>query len=302
MTVRELYNQVALLGFEDSLESNNAFYFAANRAIYQINLLRPHISEYTIFRFAQKNLLGNEFKSYTVENQLIFEADSARAYYFESAGKGTVYIEEYNDGEWNLLENISFTSNSFEAKRGFIKNGNNFTSKRVRLRFAAHSAGDFIYYVQNVALYRNVFGSGADDIPSFTQWTEYDMSKLCPNFMTFEAPPIKADDLKRLGAGYEVYGGKRLLLPHEAEGSFRVMYRRKPAEIDISVDPENDGTAIDLDDDLCQLLPLLVAAYIWVDDESGKAEYYMALYRERAQEIVYTKAATSAKITNESGW
>ena len=41
MKISELYESVAKLGFEDSLEDIPAFFYAANRAVLQVNALRP---------------------------------------------------------------------------------------------------------------------------------------------------------------------------------------------------------------------------------------------------------------------
>ena len=48
MTVSQLYNSVAQLGFEDSLEEDDRFIFAANRALLQVNAIRPVTSAYVI--------------------------------------------------------------------------------------------------------------------------------------------------------------------------------------------------------------------------------------------------------------
>lgn len=301
MNVATLYKQVALLGFEDSLEYNNAFYFAANRAVYQVNLLRPHTAEYEIFRHNPKNLLCGDFCTYTRDEDITFEAEGARAYYFEAAGSGMLYLEEY-DGGWKLIGERALSSVDFVPYKGFIKADGEFTDKKVRLRFAAHPDGDFIYFVRNAAMYARLYSAKEEDIPENAPWYAYDMAALREDFLALAAPPICLEDMTRLAAGYEV-DGARILLPREAEGSFKVLYRRKPHELTDEGAPEEDVTQIDLDEELCTLLPLLIAAYIWADDEPEKANYYMNLYRERAAEIEReTKVTAPAKIINKSGW
>ena len=59
MTVAELYKQVAQLGFEVSLEDDDRFYYAANRALLQVNEVRPAISYYLINHKPLKNLLSD---------------------------------------------------------------------------------------------------------------------------------------------------------------------------------------------------------------------------------------------------
>ena len=60
MTIKELYDSVAQLGFETSLEDNDRFYLAVNRAIIQINRLRPKTKVYALSHFPIDNLLGND--------------------------------------------------------------------------------------------------------------------------------------------------------------------------------------------------------------------------------------------------
>jgi hypothetical protein len=62
-------------------------------------------------------------------------------------------------------------------------------------------------------------------------------------------------------------------------------------------------TVIDLDPELCTLLPLLVASYVWLEDEEEKASYYMNLYRERAADIERkNRSYAPIKIKNIYGW
>lgn len=303
MNVATLYSQVALLGFEDSLESPTAFYHAANRAIYQVNLLRPHIAEHKIFRHNLKNLTKTCFLPTVREEDLAYEAEGARAYYFEAAGNGTLLIEKYAEGRWSLIDERPISSRDFAPYKGFIKADGKFTDERVRLRFAAHPDGDFIYFVRSVAIYARLYGATESDIPPMEEWTSYDIAALCADFLSLENPPMRTDSMMRTPCGYEIDGGTRILLPYEAEGEFRVLYRRKPTALTDEGAPEDDKTEIDLDEELCQILPLLTAAYVWAEDEPEKAQYYMNLYRERAAEIQSAPRVTGpVKITNESGW
>ena len=81
------------------------------------------------------------------------------------------------------------------------------------------------------------------------------------------------------------------------------MYERKPAVIEDTGDVTNDDNVIDLDDELCSLLPVLIAAYVWIDDEPQKSEYYMSLYRERSNDIEQrAKDATPVTIKSFNRW
>ena len=82
-----------------------------------------------------------------------------------------------------------------------------------------------------------------------------------------------------------------------------MLYRKKPTEIENSGDAGENNTEIVFDEEICSLLPLLVAAYIWIDDEPEKAQYYMNLYRERAAELERrTRSVAPVMMKNVYGW
>ena len=98
MRVSELYKQVAQLGFEDSLEDDSRFYYAANRALLQVSAIRPAVSAYIINHKPMANLLKeNTFTPIERSEDLCFEATDAKSYYFEADGNGKVTVFGAND-------------------------------------------------------------------------------------------------------------------------------------------------------------------------------------------------------------
>ena len=92
-------------------------------------------------------------------------------------------------------------------------------------------------------------------------------------------------------------------MPHDAKGLYKVIYKRKPQAVVNNGEASDDMTVIDLDEDLCALLPILVASFVWVDDEPEKAQYYLAIYQERAIDIERRiVSATPVPIKNSNGW
>ena len=130
MTVAELYKQVAQLGFEDSLEDDDRFYFAANRALLQVNEIRPAISYYLINHKPLKNLLSDSlFSPVEKDDELLYSAEGAKSYYFEADGNGVVYVEKYNDDGWVIIDSVQLESaHAFIAYRGFIKEAGEFVA------------------------------------------------------------------------------------------------------------------------------------------------------------------------------
>ena len=304
MTVAELYMSVAQLGFEDSLEYEDGFILAANRALLQVNALRPATRSYILAHMPPDNLIKGVGHApfFKTNKALVFDATDAVAYYFEACGNGLLMIEAKDEstGEWNLIGEVSFSSVNMTAYRGFIKHDGEFVTGQIRLR----TEGQYAYTLQNVAMYGYIFSDNEADIGSYNSHTAYDISALVDDFQSFAMPPIIAEDgFTYLSEGYDVDNGRILLLPRDRKGIYKIAYNHKPAVISDEGLAASDDTPIDLDEDLCALLPLLVASYIWVDDEPDKAQYYLTLYRERAAEIAGRASNFKpATIKSVNGW
>lgn len=306
MTVSELYLSVAQLGFEESLEYESGFVFAANRALLQVNALRPATSVCIINHRVLDNMIAKEtFVPVEKTEDLIFEAVGVKSYYFEADGTGTAFIEiQEPSGSWRVIGTVTLTANrTFKAYRGFIKDGSIFVGSDdvIRIRFS----GDYIYFVKSVAMYKHLYSAQVSDIPAYEQYVRYDIGAMVQDFLSLCDPPIKTsdDEPERLNQGFDIENGRIILLPRDNPGIFKILYNKKPASIEDSGEPKEDETIIDLDEELCALLPALVASYVWVDDEPEKAQYYLAIYRERAVDIERrVKNAAPVAIKNRSGW
>lgn len=304
MTISELYSQVAQLGFEDALENEDRFYFAVNRALLQANTVRPATTSLIVDHNPLKNLISkSSFNPIARVDDITFEAENAKAYYFEADGIGMLYVEKYNkeSNTWSILSAKQLTARkNFVAYSDFIKDLNGFVSGRVRLRFS----GEYIYSVRNVALYRYLYSDDKADIPAYEPYTRYDFKTLVDDFLGFADPPfLESEELVQLNQDYRVEGESILLLPYNNAGVYKVMYKRRPKSIVNIGAAATDETVIDLDPELSHALSNLVAAYIWAEDEPSLAEYYLSLYRERVAEIrATTKNVAPIIYRNSNGW
>jgi hypothetical protein len=302
MKVSELYNHVAQLGFEDALESEERFYNATNRALLQVNTIRPAIKAYSINHTPLPNVLGNNtFQPIQHEGgtDVYFIAEGIKAFYFEVDGEGEVHIETWGEavGWYDIAESEAFSENgTFKAHRGFVKADGEFIKGIVRLVFS----GDAFYSIRNVALYKEVYSTSDENkIPAFEPYVRYDMRKLADDFLSFESAPIREGmPYEAMNQDYEIEGNT-VLLPYGENGCYTVRYKRKPKKVDAgSYDAD-----IDLDEDLCALLPCLVASYVLAEDEPNLAQYYLSLYREQVSILdARTKKVAPVRIKRESGW
>lgn len=303
MRVQELYEQVAGLGFEKSLEDEDWFYQAANRALLQVNYLRPAISSYVINHKPMKNLVEGGFNPIERSEDLIYEAENAKAYYFQADGIGRVYIERLNTGtnNWVMVDTFEMTgARRFTEYSGFIRAGKEFITGPVRLRFS----GEYLYSVKNVAMYEHIYSDNAADIPAYEAYTRYDMTALAEDFLTLSTPPITEDEeYKKLSGDYDVEGGRVILLPYSVTGCFKVLYNRRPKELIAKGLAQDDESLLDLDEELCSLIPVLIASYIWLEDEPDRAQYYYSQYQARAGEILARERNLSpVQIKSCNGW
>jgi hypothetical protein len=308
MTLKELYDAVAELGFETEIESDrtNGFILAANRAIVQINRIRPATSVYKLNHFPLANKLSEStFEPVCKDDEaLIFSTDGAKSYFFECNGNGIATIEKSTDsGEtWETIKAIELVSDKgqFEQYRGLILDGEEPYLGLVRLKFA----GDYIYWVQNVAMYGSLYNIDPESVPAFSKFIAYDIASLTDDFVSFVCPPIV--DATRgkgfiLNADYFVEGASKILIPASIKGIYDVLYNRQNRKLSLSDDMET--TEIDLDSELSCLMPNLVASYIWADDEPTKAEYYLTLYNAQVAEIMARQKDLKPVVyRNKSGW
>ena len=308
MTIKELYDSVAELGFETELESErlNGFILAANRAIVQINRIRPATSIYKLNHFPLVNKLSESTYEPVCKDDeaLIFSTDGAKSYFFECNGNGIATIEKSTDfGEtWETLAAVELVSEKgqFEKYRGLILDGDKPYLGLVRIKFS----GDYIYWVQNVAMYGSLLSADPESVPAFSKYISYDIASLTDDFVSFVCPPITDAHRDKgfiLNTDYFVEGASKILIPASIKGVYDVVYNRQNKQLSLNDDMEE--TNIDLDSELCCLMPNLVASYIWADDEPTKAEYYLTLYNAQVAEIMAKEKSLKPVVyRNKTGW
>lgn len=303
MKVNECYKQVAQLGFEDSLESDERFVYTLNRALLQVASLRPATRACFINHMPLENAIQVESHSpLRVSESLVFECSDVKAYYFEACGNGDFYLDKKTADGWSefFYRDIVSTNGIFEPRRGFIKDGDAFVSGTVRMRFA----GDFVWHVRNVAAYHDIVSDDDTKIPAYEGYTAYDVSAMVTDFMGLANPPFEGGTfLQARDNLWDVENERVILLSKDAAGYYKVIYYHRPDEIVYKNSVADDETVIDLDEDLCALLPNLIASYVLLEDDPNMAQYYGALYQASAQAIVAAaKKHRPCRVVNVTGW
>jgi hypothetical protein len=303
MTLLELYKAVSQLGFEDSLgdDGTSRFIYATNRALLEIDSIRPRRKRVDVNHRVPENLLFSEPVTIEKTEPLIFTANGAKSYYFEVCGEGEFYVrcvkvKITNDGK-KLIEYdqgflTEFKSKSFEKQKGFIKFNGAFIDKMMESNSETNYytgevqicfGGDYDYTIRNLAFYDRVYSAEEDDIVPFAKTVGYNAALLTDDFGTFDTPPLDSNGM-HLFEGYSI-DGSTVYLPANKQGVYTVNYLHKVALVPLTASINGAPIDIDLEDDLAALLPNLIAAYVWLDDEPEKSQYYYNLYLARADQI-----------------
>ena len=305
MTLLDLYRSVSQLGFEDSLgdESSSRFIYATNRALIEVNSLRPRRKQIDINHRVPTNLLPAESVCFEKHEEISFKAPGAKSFYFEVSGEGTVQVgfEKVTDvgdeAEYSTeyMPALTFDSKQFVSQKGFIKNSNgafidnlmqnNTGTTKYTGNVIITFSGNFDYTVRNLALYDRIYSAEETDIPPYGNKIGYNISTTVNDFEKFDSPPVDSDD-RHLFEGYSIQSDT-IYLPSDKPGVYTINYLHKVSLISITEEIASNGenVIIDLEEDLAALLPNLIAAYVWLDDEAEKSQYYYNLYLQRAELI-----------------
>ncbi len=121
----------------------------------------------------------------------------------------------------------------------------------------------------------------------------YDLRSLVPGIAALTEPPMLLREGHVIGmtSDYVLSGAHDLYLSRAFEGEVRLCCRMTPIIPDEDWEPD---TVLSLDEELCQLLPLLTAHYLLMDDDAEKADRYLSLYREQYARLLSTEQRQNA--------
>lgn len=261
MTYNDLCTEVAALGFENEIESQAGLKTAANRALRMIFTEHPLYDTVTLYK-------PDITPTVRIDSLLHKGADTdtipynAKAYSFKTHGSGSYKICE--SGEEQIF---SFTGNG-KVHRGFLHGEG-------KLVFV----GEYCYTVYDLRIFEDIFGGTVDDIPVQNGYTEYDLTRYAEKFLCAASLPERED-----GAPISESSvfGKIMKIPDAYSGKIHLRYKKAPTDINESSDEE-----IAMPHGCEHLLPLLTAAFVWLDDDAEKAQYYMSLYKEAMAAVKY---------------
>ena len=277
MTLNDLKNEVANLGFESRIENVDCFISSANRALNLIYTDRPVSKTATIFIDTPKITFKRDLIVHKPGEKIQIPIKGG-CFSFRATGSGNCFIEY--EKESNLI----------------ILSGRNQSIKR-ELKGDATLVfdGDKYFTVNRLAVFEYSTGISYTDIPEYVPTKEIPIRNHCYDFRYVAAEPT--DALGRPIKSLVIREGS-IFAPFEFCEEIYLTYFRCPTLIS-----DTDASrSIDVSDECAHLLPLLTASFMWLDDDAGKAQYYMSLYRDAMANIRRYSAKQVDTEYRVNGW
>ena len=272
MTYKQLYAEVAALGFEGEIENQPALLFSANRALKSLAALMPAYGTVTLIQRAFTPLSHIPELNYVPGKEITVPLRGA-VFSFKFSGAGTVTLKERH------RVSPFFMDSPYTEFRKYLLDGEG----------ELVLSGNIAFTIKDLACFPYVLGTSEADIPLIAPHRSYD-------FFGFTTLPT--DEHGRTIAG-SYFRDETLFIPSDYEGEIHLIYHRVPREI--TSDAPN--APIDLSPSMTHLLALLTAAYLWIDDDSAKSQFYMQMYMEGVRDLrIRRPSAADTAIVDTHHW
>ena len=263
----ELRDTVCALGFTSEPADENAFFHAVNLALSRLRTLIPLRRTVKLCPFAPKPSIYRE----SGENFSI-HSPSGICYCFEYIGSLTLTVRYGSDVFKEEL--INDTAKYAVISRVFPD------CDSLEVEFS----GAGFHRVINACVYDRLSVAGRAE--KYAEYVSYDMRNES-GFLSV----LRVD-----GGEYSLHGSEiRFPIGEAQEYTVEYSYRPLPLSLD------NMGEELGIDPCLSEAAALLVAYYVWMDDDAGKAENYRAEYDIAIREIMKRRQVeVSRPLSN--GW
>ena len=295
MTAAEVKNAVALLGFNPELsdeEEHARFWSVLNAVIPTVAQFAP---EERVLMLAHSPLAPSYIAPSVIEKpyreSVSVTVPNAAAIYFEVTGTGraTLTLGAHT-------HDIAWSGAATPRVYQLIVSKILFGEGEVSVKFK----GDARYQVLNLCAYEQLASENEADILPPSDVVRYDMDELVEDFDGFSPLPVRR--VRGMGlpdARWRLCGRSGIELSRERSALLDIVYYHRPAK----VSEDNENVELDIEPTLHHLVPLLVAHYLWMDDEPTKAAQYKANYDEQlALWRMRAQPARQPHVINATGW
>ena len=285
MTLGELYDAVAYLGFETELDEEvlrRGFYAVLGRALQTVDRLAPRTRRVTVSHIAPRAVACRK------EPMRIPDGGERRLSLGE--GRGMLVLSIFGTGK------VLVRGEHGERELCFSSLGES------RLAIPLSRENELVILAERDVVLGG-FGQYEEVSPLgeilLDRGVSYDIRRLCPDFAGFASPCLYLDGKAYLGE-YEIEG-ERIVLPETSPSRlYEVACRLAMPTFSPFDDPSLE---LPLSPLLTPLLPELVASMIWLDDAPEKAAHYAAIYRENYLRVrAEMRSAGALSVITSNGW
>ena len=270
MKVSELYNAVALLGFEKDIDEEATFYPALNTALHDVKRIVPTRRNALLAHFPPDTLVADTDKVIHSNEVLFYKAEGAKAFCIEISGAGEISFKDENNSSWRMEPVPVDKAYGYRVIRAFCKSATGEFPDTLEITIKAST----MCRLKAIAIYGDIMSEVADDIPSYDKYIRYNLERIIPDFAQMCTQP-RWRDSNALN-DYYIDGSKFFYVPRDKTGDIEICYIAKVREY--TIDDANEP--IELDEECIGALKLLIASYVWLDDNASRAQYYKGLYNE----------------------
>lgn len=249
----------------------NAMPHACNEAIYEIiKRGKKHLKQFN-FSIPKRNGLSLSIREpFEVIETMAYDVENGKSYYFEVNNEATINI--IVGDTTTIIENEPNSNNEYKVYKGFINNPNN---EVVTIEFVAGKP----YQVRNLGIYTYDYNYENDDtkieyIPANTRYTVIDLQEKLNDFYKINKFYYQHDNEYQEminNTDYQMINSHKIVIDSEREGNYIIEYINYPVKIDDTTPAE---TVIELEPEMCALIPLYIASQLYKDDDISLATQY----------------------------
>ena len=299
MTVKELFEQIRMLGGKRELDSGYesiGVYTAANRALFEVNRLFPVTKKIQLLNYPLTPVQRCRGISVHKGGEATeINASGIRSLAFAvSGGAGRARVMEVSYGEdgGEILSELE--SIEWEALTTFENKSCVFADEAVNVRLIFDGAFNYLY--RDVSFYDELITDRAEDVKPYSEWVDYDLNSIeytGGRFMAFTSTPIRFNNVS-LNSPYDYkIEGAVISLRADKPGVYEVECMTKPAEI-----VSEDNSKVEIEDQLSDLVALRAAYYLYSMTDEEIANKCNTAYQQQ----LAVALANVRKVKTQSGY
>ncbi len=277
MTLSELKRSVLALGFETELQSDEVLYSALNRALRTVYTDRPSVRSTSVaVPMAHGRLLSREL-SHTPGACESFTL-LGTGYSFRVSGKGSYQLTR---GTYTELR-------EFDTDMATI-------SGRITPPTVISFLGECPFLILSLGDITAVSNDGSGALPLLGEGYTVNLAERLGDYMAPAGAPHTRGGKPIPGAAVM---GDMLSFPESFFGEAVLDYFRCPTPPSGISGEEY----IDIPRESEELLPLLVGAYVWLDDEPERAQLFLSLYKDGIAAVKRNIPRGAGNTVLSNGW